>query len=177
LRRRRRTALNACVLALLCVAGPATLAAQPAESTITVIVVRHAEKADDSRDPPLSDAGTRRAEMLAGALAHAGITTIITTQYRRTRDTAAPLARSIGIEPEVVEAGSGTASSIEGVATRVRSLLPGSVALVVGHSNTVAEIILALGGPDVGHIEDDEYSALFVVQLRTDGTRLIRSRY
>lgn len=178
MRHHRRPAVNASVLLLLlCSAAPGALAAQQAASAITVIMVRHAEKADDGRDPPLSDAGMRRAESLVGALAHAGITDIITTHYRRTRATAAPLAGSLGIEPEVVEAGGGTASSVDGVAARVRSLPPGSVALVVGHSNTVPAIILALGGPDIGSIEDDEYSDLFVLQLQAGAARLIRSRY
>lgn len=144
------------------------------QSTATVIVVRHAEKLDDSTDPALSDAGNARARALAEALADAGVSAIITTQYERTRSTAGPLGERIGIEPVIVAAAG--RSHVDDVAARVRELAPGTI-VVVGHSNTVPAIIRALGGPDVGEIADNSYDDLFVLMLSEDGTRLIRARY
>jgi phosphohistidine phosphatase SixA len=139
----------------------------------TVILVRHAEKVDDSRDPALNALGLQRAEALAAALADAGVDVVMTTQFQRTRDTAAPLAAQLGIAPTVIEsAGAGHAAD---VAARVREH-PGCTVVVVGHSNTIPAIIAALGGPELT-IEDDEYFHLFVLHLSDDGVRLIRSRY
>jgi broad specificity phosphatase PhoE len=169
------------LLLLLALAAAVPARAQEAAPTVpaftTIVLVRHAEKIDDSEDPQLSEAGTQRAEALARALEHAGVRTILTTRYQRTRDTAAPLAARLGVAVEVVETGSGAAAHAGAFAARVRSLPPGHVAVIVGHSNSVPAIIAALGGPDVGPIEDHEYANFFVLQLAGDGTRLIRSRY
>jgi broad specificity phosphatase PhoE len=158
------------VLAALLLPAAAPLHAQ----TRTVILVRHAEKVDDSTDPALSDAGVRRAEALAAALADAGVDAVFTTQYARTRDTAAPLARRLGIEPEVVHAGGG--AHAQDVAARVREHA-GCTVLVVGHSNSVPAIVAALGGADVGPIGDDEYFHMFIVRISPSGVTVIRSRY
>lgn len=153
----------------LCAAGAAL-----AQST-TVVLVRHAEKADDSADPVLSETGSARARALADALADAGVTAIFTTQFQRTRLTAAPLGELVGVEPAVIAATSG--SHIADVAARVREAAKGGTVLVVGHSNTVPAIIRALGGPDVGQIPDSQYHDLFVLTLSDDGARLIRGTY
>lgn len=163
----RRTVFAAVLT--LCAAGSAL-----AQSATTVILVRHAEKVDDSADPVLSDAGAARAEALAEALADAGVSAIITTQFERTRRTAAPLGERVGITPTIVAATGRT--HVADVAARVRELGPGTV-VVVGHSNTVPAIIRALGGPDVGEIPDSAYDHLFVLALGENGARLIRSRY
>src|SRR5258708_37686179 len=83
--------------------------AQPASGADEIpilILVRHADKAaQPADDPPLTAAGAKRAQDLAEALRPAGVTAIITTQLRRTRDTAQPLATALGIVPEVVNVG------------------------------------------------------------------------
>jgi broad specificity phosphatase PhoE len=142
--------------------------------TTTVVLVRHAEKVDDSADPLLSDAGSARARALADALADAGVTAILTTQFQRTRMTAAPLGERVGVTPVAVAAAGG--SHAADVAARVREH-SGGIVVVVGHSNTVPAIIRALGGPDVGQIPDSSYDSMFVLTLTDSGVRLIRSRY
>src|SRR4051812_6089102 len=58
-----------------------------------IVVVRHANKAPEPLDdPPLTAEGAKRAQDLATALLSAGVTGIITTQLRRTRETGVPLA-------------------------------------------------------------------------------------
>ncbi|HEU4586172.1 MAG TPA: histidine phosphatase family protein, partial [Gemmatimonadaceae bacterium] len=67
------------------------------QSTTTVIVVRHGEKATGQGDDPhLSDAGNARAHSLAHALEHAGVSAVITTQWKRTAETALPTERESG---------------------------------------------------------------------------------
>src|SRR5690606_22627139 len=86
------------------------LAPAPAPAPTTILVVRHAERADagaGERDPALSQAGSARAHALAEVAADAGVTAILATQYRRTRQTAEPLAERLGLPIGVVDVGQG----------------------------------------------------------------------
>lgn len=142
----------------------------------TVILVRHAERADGGApatgaamqgnpDPELSAAGKARAQTLAAMLKDAGITSIYVTQYIRTRDTAKPLADALGLTPEVVNS-----REMDALVAKIKAQKSGHV-LVVGHSNSVPAIIKALGGPDVT-IADDEYDNLFILPMGGTLTRL-----
>ena len=138
-----------------------------------VMLVRHAEKAAAPKgDVALSDAGLLRAESLAAALADARVDAIVTTQFRRTRETAAPLARNRHLTPVVVPTADNVEAHARAVAEAVRRL--GPVVLVVGHSDTIPAIIHALGGPKLPPLCD--------VQVRTtlhavdDGTGAASAR-
>src|ERR1017187_9876824 len=78
------------------------LAADPAR---TVIVVRHAERAG-GMGPEVGprEAGTCPAQVLAGMLSDAGVKHIYTSEVARTQETAEPLAKKLGLRPEVVPA-------------------------------------------------------------------------
>src|SRR5207248_3230286 len=94
-------------LLLLLAAFP--LAAQQRAAT-TVILVRHAEKAAvPADDPGLTDAGQARAQALMAIARDAGVDAIITTQFKRTKETARPAAEALHVTPDVVTAGGGTA--------------------------------------------------------------------
>ena len=111
-----------------------------------VFLVRHAEREWEGEDPPLVAAGEARAQALAETLRDAGITRIITTQWRRTRDTAQPLAKLLRITPQVIPVFEGKArENVEEVAAAVRRYKDETV-LIVGHI-TVTGVIAALGGP------------------------------
>lgn len=170
MRTMRRTLLLA-VLLVWC--APARVAAQ----VTTVIVVRHAERVDDAPDSPLSEAGRARAEALAEALKDAGVAAIITTQYERTKQTAAPLATRLGITPYTASAGRDIGAHVREIAERVRAEQAGSVVLVVGHSNTTPLIVQALGVADAGTMEDVEHDRMYVVLLSPDGARMVLGRY
>ena len=58
-------------------------AASPALAQRAVIVVRHAEKVDQSSDAVLSEAGHARARALAALLAKAGVTAVYASRRRR----------------------------------------------------------------------------------------------
>lgn len=155
-----------------CAAAPRAERARPT----VVYLVRHAEKADTTRDPTLSAAGEARARALDSALRDAGVQAVVTTQLRRTALTAAPLAERRALAPEVVQT-TGQAHP-EAVARLVRERHAGETVLVVGHSNTVPAIVAALGGPRPPDLCDAEYSRLFVLVL--DGStpaRLARTHY
>jgi phosphohistidine phosphatase SixA len=131
------------------------------ESTI-VYLVRHAEKLDASRDPPLTEAGWERARLLSEMLRDAGLTHIHTTDFERTRDTAAPISDRLGIEPRLYDA-----DVLEDFADWLRAT-PGRH-LVSGHSNTTPSLVRLLGGESTD-IPDSEYDRLYIVTLNPDGT-------
>lgn len=159
---------------VVAVAGAAL--AQTARAT-TVILVRHAEKAaEPANDPPLTLAGETRARDLWSAVKDAGVSSVITTQYARTKATAQPTAAALHLTPEVIAAG-GATTHPQDVATAVRKHA-GQTVLVVGHSNTIPAIVEALGAPRPAPICDPEYDNLFVVTIAADGkVGLVRAKF
>ena len=165
------------VLFLSCTVG-AHAAAAPGETW--VIVVRHAEKAaDDPRDPSLSDTGQRRAQALAGTLGNSGVQAIYTTQYRRTQLTAEPLSKQAGVAVSVRPVTADNAAGYTAaLVSEIRAKHRGQTVLVVGHSNTVPEIVAALSGADAAPMQDSEYDRLTLVALPVKGkARIVVSRY
>ncbi len=154
------------LLAATCLLALAACAAIPPLSpTVSYIVVRHAEKAgDDARDPSLSDAGRARAEALATLLRSRDIVAAYATDYRRTRDTAAPTAIAHDVSITSYDADAPAAA----VATRLRRGRDHGTVLVVGHSNTVPGIVSALCGCEVAAIDESDYGNLFEVRIRGD---------
>ncbi len=160
-------------------------AAAPAYSDTIVFLVRHAEKASaPADDPPLTDAGRQRAAELARILLPEHLTAVFTSQYRRTAETAAPLVASTGLSPAAVflaadraAPGGVSPASIRELVDRILDLRGGRI-LVVGHSNTLPLVIVALGGPALTPISDGDYDDLFVLRIPDGGeARLERRRY
>ena len=145
----------------------ALLATATAHSTI--FIVRHAERADATKDSDLSEAGRARAEALAKMLKDKNITTIYATEYKRTQQTAAPLAKVHGITITKLQADDNAA-----LVEKLRA--SNGNALVVGHSNTIPELIKALGISEPINIDDNDYDNLFEVVLG-EKPHLIRLRY
>ena len=145
----------------------ALLSTAPAQSTI--FMVRHAEKADATTDPDLSQAGRARAEALAKMLKDANITAIYATEFKRTQQTAAPLAKYLGITVTILPAKNSAA-----LAAKLRASNGNS--LVVGHGNTIPGLINALGISERINITENDYDNLFVVVLDKK-PRLIRLHY
>lgn len=155
---------------------PGTAAQRPASTEI--FVVRHAERMSSTdRDSPLSETGHARARALAAVLNDAGVDAVLTSQFVRTRDTAAPLVERHGLISGVERVEDAEASSIA-LARRVLSEHRGETVLVVGHSNTVHLIVKALGGADIDPLTDTDYDDIFLVVVRPDGdVGTVRSRY
>jgi broad specificity phosphatase PhoE len=154
-----------------------------------VFLVRHAEKSTQpANDPALTPEGQARARALAEVLAHAGVSAVITTQFARTKLTAAPLAEQLKITPEVVAVPAGAPGNPQAQADAARQHIAstvaairkhaGSAVLVVGHSNTIPEIVAALGGPAMPDLCDGDYDQLFVLEMPVSGPpRLVRARF
>ena len=141
-----------------------------------LFLVRHAEREWEGEDPPLVAAGEARAQALAETLRDAGISRIITTQWRRTRDTAAPLAKLLGLSHQVIPVFDGKArENVEAVAAAVRRYKDETV-LIVGHI-TVTGVIAALGGPSLPTICDNVFSDLFLFLPAAGEAGLIHLHY
>lgn len=141
------------------------------EPVRTVILVRHAEKVDESADPELSETGSARASELMRVLADASVDAILVSPLRRTRDTAMPLAEAIGVMPRVVKQG---ATGNEEVLAGVRATPDGSTVLIVGHSNTLGPIMEGLGAEPIDSFEayDNLVVATLVGERAVSVTRL-----
>jgi broad specificity phosphatase PhoE len=138
-----------------------------AESPARILLVRHAETAGEGSDPGLSEAGRRRAERLADVLAGEGVERILSTDLRRTRETAAPLAARLGLDLETYDP-----RELPALAERLRA--EGGVVLVVGHSNTTPALVHLLGGDPGEPIAHDEHDRLYRVDLPSGETALER---
>ncbi|HEY0956382.1 MAG TPA: histidine phosphatase family protein [Roseateles sp.] len=138
-----------------------------------VVLVRHAERAaEPAGDPALTPAGEQRAQALAQALAGLRVNAIITTQFRRTRDTGAPLARALGVQPLVIDTKAG---HVQAMADAVRAQT--GVVLVVGHSNTVTAVLAALGGPKLAELCETSFHHAFVLQPAEQPPRWAQFNY
>lgn len=170
---------------LLCGLGAAPLVlaaredegAPPALESWSVFLVRHAEKGtDDPRDPHLSAAGKERAAALAALLRAARVSRVMTTDYRRTRETALPLAEQAGLALEIYDPREPAA-----LLEQLGASPNGSVTVVVGHSNTTPIVLRLLGAPEPAGLEDsndglilpeDCYDRLYLAQfMRLAGSK------
>jgi phosphohistidine phosphatase SixA len=139
---------------------------------MTVLLVRHADidLPPLSSDPPLSAAGKRRASSLAHVAGGAGETAVFTSTFMRTIQTVGPLGARLGLvahpdPPPAVLAQQVTAGAL------------GSVVVIAGHSNTIPEMIEALGVPAAPAIGEHEFDNLFVVTVVGGEAALLRLKY
>ncbi len=130
-------------------------------STTTVYVARHAEKVDESDSTDLSVTGKMRAVALADTLANRHVDLILTTPYRRTRQTAEPLAQRLHLP-----IGSYPAAPIRAGVDQI-NLIRNRTVLVVGHSNTILELARGLGAtPTLTTIKGTDFDNLLQLRIR-----------
>lgn len=141
---------------------------------ITVVLVRHADidLPPTSTDPPLNSAGHTRAEALAHVAGAASVTAVLHSPFLRTKQTVAPLAAQLGLQPQ-------EAPAPAVLAQQVLSGELGEVILIAGHSNTVPQMIGALGAPaPLPSIGEHEFDNLFVVAIaKPEQPGLLHLRY
>jgi phosphohistidine phosphatase SixA len=152
----------------------------------TVILVRHTEKAkNDPRDPDLSEAGRERAAAFAQMFAAAGVTALVHSEFKRTRDTLAPLAEQLDLTSETIPA-----RDMDGLIARLQGAKAREVIVVAGHSNTIPAIAARLGVTlrDLtetsmntrvaeGHLPHDAYDRVHVLTPGSGGARALELRY
>jgi len=133
-------------------------AAKVPESDATYYLVRHAEKTTEKSDPSLTQQGQQRAEDLAQRLSDVSLTGIYSSDYIRTRDTAAPVATSKTLNVSIYDP-----RDLDGFAKEL--LAQKGHFLIVGHSNTTPQLSALLGGPEgTPIVEATEYDRLYILQ-------------
>jgi phosphohistidine phosphatase SixA len=135
-------------------------------NSTTVIVIRHAEKESPSApDPRLSAAGEARAALLAQMFGDTKgpvrLDAIYVSATARSRLTAAALAARLGIAPIVAPA-----DDPKALARRVLRENSGKRVMIVGHVNTVPEIVAALSGRrDIPSMDEKEFGTMYIVTV------------
>jgi len=145
-----------------------------AQRITTVILTRHAEKSTTpEEDPALTAAGKERADFLVRMLEKSGVNAIYSSQYARTRLTAEPLSRRLGVPVETVDA-----ATTNKLVASILSKHAGGTVVVVCHSNTLPEIVQALGGGKIPEIDDLDYDNLYIVTVYEKGhASVLRLKY
>jgi len=159
--------------------------AQDQFKPITVFLIRHAEREDEPRqDPPLSKDGVARSQALARLLSSAGIKAIFTSQFTRTKQTAEPLATKLGINvtPFTLKSNPSNPRQIaeESTAEVTNKILEhaGESVLVVGHSNSIPDVIKMLGGDFIPTIDERKFDDLFIVNVYAKGkAKVVQLKY
>lgn len=146
------------------------------QPSLTLILVRHAEKQvvpPENKDPDLSSAGQERAQELARMFGGSGITGIYATEYKRTQQTVKPLAEKLGLPVNQAEA-----RKTPDLIKQLQARKSGEVIFIAGHNNTVPEIIAAFGGPKLPIIPETDYDNLYILIVQSDGSsKLIAMKY
>jgi len=154
-------------------ANPAAADSQEVGPTSIVVFVRHAEKAtDDSADPPLTKAGQARATCLRSVLEPLHPSRLLTSEYKRTQATLAPASAALGLEAVVIPA-----REKDQWLQELRHTEAGTVTVVAGHSNTIPDLVEALGGKladldEHGNIPEDQYNRMVHLTLDAHGRAL-----
>ena len=161
---------------LVAVASLLAVVPQDDFKPVTVYLIRHAERADEPRqDPPLNEKGNLRSQELARVLADANLKGIITSQFLRTKQTAEPLSKKLNVPVTSISLSLNPSNprqiaeqSTAEVTNKILSHGGGSV-LVIGHSNSIPDVIKMLGGDAVPVIDEKKFDDLFVVTVYAKG--------
>jgi broad specificity phosphatase PhoE len=121
-----------------------------------VHVIRHFDTPAGERDPALTDVGTKRAEALVRWFAGKPLTAIYVTNFKRTQATVAPLAAERGLTPTLYGP-----TPDAGLIDRLRA--ENGAVLVVGHSNTVPNIVAALGGEKPSPLSHPDFGDVWTI--------------
>jgi phosphohistidine phosphatase SixA len=164
---------------LLAAALVAALLPGEALAQRAIFVVRHAERAREGpeADIPLSKLGAEHAARLAEILKNAGVTAVYATDTTRARQTAEPLAQALKLSIKTYDTQKGDMTAALFVA-KLKIDERNGVILVVGHSNTVPDVIAAYGATEPVRIGPDDYGDLFLVVPQPSGApTLLRLRF
>ena len=127
----------------------------------TVILIRHAERQNPGStkpDPRLNAAGKARAKKLIHVIGPSGVKAIYHSHFARSRETARPLATHLELSPIVMD-------EPPQIKSDILSHHGGQTVLVVGHSDTIPDLINRLGAGSVPAIDDNEFDNLFIVKV------------
>lgn len=129
---------------------------------VTIILVRHAEKADATTpDPDLSAAGKERAQRLVKKIGKYRPGAFYSTDYKRTRDTLAPLAAKRKKEVKIYDARKPQELIDEIMKSKTKRFV------ISGHSNTIPGLANLITMKDLfKNLDDSEYTVIWLIRLK-----------
>jgi 2,3-bisphosphoglycerate-dependent phosphoglycerate mutase len=138
----------------------------------TIILIRHAEKdispGADKTDPELSAAGVQRAERLVKAIKKYKPGAVYSTNFKRTRNTAAPVAKWRKLEVETYDP-----RKLPEIVARILTSKR-KRHLVVGHNNTTPALAnLLIGEEKYKTLPETEYDKIFIIKLKKGKVRSV----
>lgn len=143
-------------------------------SQAELFVIRHAESTSLNDATPLMTEGVIRANKLAILFSKAAITKIYVTSIVRNRQTAEPLWKAIGGQANQLITYTNNAQLLNFVNADIAA---GRRVLIVGHSNTVPQIISMLGVAGAPVVINNEFDNLFQIILRAQQRELLHFKY
>lgn len=146
---------------------------RPAYAQEVIFLMRHAEPMRSAAqpadpNPPLSEAGQRRALALAARLKDAAIQAIFVTDTVRTQQTAEPTARALGLQPQVTGR-----QEIDSLVALVRVQHPNDRVLIVNHALNIQGLLKAMGQRDAPEVAVGDFEPLFIVVPRGERPPLV----
>ena len=163
-KKRRKRRLQGAVLYIAIAIGLAWFF--ESQATTTIIFVRHAEKDLSVKDDPeLTEDGQRRAfeltRQMKDADVVAGIDAIYSTPFKRNVATVEPLSKLLELPINLYDK-----NDYESVLETILDNHKGKIILVVGHSDTPANLKAELGASkSVPTIADKEYDNIYIVSI------------
>jgi 2,3-bisphosphoglycerate-dependent phosphoglycerate mutase len=126
----------------------------------TFILVRHGEKMADTDDPDLKAEGYDRAKRLAQMLKNTSLNAVLSTKYKRTKNTVTPTADDKHLEIELYD--KMTAVELDALISKYK----GGTILIGGHSNTIPQIAnLLIGKDEFKNFPDAEFGNLLIISV------------
>jgi 2,3-bisphosphoglycerate-dependent phosphoglycerate mutase len=146
------------------------------QAQTTVWIVRHAEKdmKDPSdRDPSLSLDGQDRAKDLAALIRPNRLLAVYSTPYKRSMQTAGPTAYGHGLEVQKYDP-----ADPKALASSILRQHKGGSVLIVGHSNTVLELVEAFGiKRPIPELTEDDYDYVFTLKVDGNAIQMQTAQY
>lgn len=136
-----------------------------AQGSKTIVLVRHAEKdvspTADKTDPELTPEGRERAQRLLLAVKKYKPHEIFSTDYKRTRETVEPIAKSRKKTIQIYDAAKPNELIAKIMASKTDHYL------IVGHSNTIPPLANLLAKKEIfRNLLDPEHSVIWVIRMK-----------
>jgi phosphohistidine phosphatase SixA len=132
-----------------------------------IFLIRHAEQIIDVEDPPLTEAGQKRATAWADILQKSGIRAVYTSKKRRTKQTGEFIAQALNIPLESIPR-----KEVTRLVDKIRIQNANERVLIVTHSRQMPKI------SEKATFTKAEYGNLFIfVPEEEDGGMVLQLRY
>ena len=152
-------------------------ATPPSHAQEAIFLIRHAEQMIDVEDPPLTEAGQKRAMAWADILKKSDIKVVYTSKKRRTKQTGEPIAQALNIPSQSV-----SRKDVAQLVDLIRTQNANDRVLIVSHTRQMPKIFKELGlSAEVikeAAFTKAEYGNLFIfVPEEEDGGMVLQLRY